>query len=182
LEAFLRIRLSPAQSGILFWVMRQTLGWNRNTTPFSWYRIATQLAMDRAGVVRAGHSLLRSGILNLNGDEIGIQEDDTLWLTPRLPASRHKAMTGVSADRDQRKPMTGIIKSDDEAHRNRCRKSALFRRATDILKDIKTYINIRAASVSPRQRFRNGALTERQHPAGAARPIPGKYDRFSQDR
>jgi phage replication O-like protein O len=73
LEALLRARLSAAQWGIVLWVIRQTLGWNRNTVPFSWYRMAIELAMDRGGVVRAGHRLLCSRILHLEKDEIGIQ-------------------------------------------------------------------------------------------------------------
>jgi hypothetical protein len=32
------------------------------------------------------------------------------------------------------------------------------------------------------QPFRNGAFSKRHHPAGAAIPIPGKYDSLSENR
>jgi hypothetical protein len=76
LETVLQLRLSGLQWAVLCWVIHRTLGLNRNTTPFSWYRIAIELAMDRAGVVRAGHNLLRAGILYLEGNKIGIRRTD----------------------------------------------------------------------------------------------------------
>jgi phage replication O-like protein O len=181
LEALLHTRLNGAQWGILLWVVRQTFGWNRNTTPFSWYRIATDLVMDRGGVVRAGHRLVRSGILYLEGDEIGIQQDDALWLCAGVPAPG--AMTGVIDDRHHRKGVTGIIESGDGNQRMRRQASSLFRRAKDSSKDrIKKKRKTGPLPDIARQPFENGALSERHHPAGAARPIRGKYDCLSQDR
>src|SRR5882672_6073138 len=84
LEALVRVRLSGSQWRIVLWVIRQTLGWNRSTTAFSWYRIARDLALDRGGLLRAGRMLLRSGILYSGGGQLGIQEDSTLWQYPRM--------------------------------------------------------------------------------------------------
>jgi phage replication O-like protein O len=181
-EALLRARLSGAQWRIVLWVIRQTLGWNRNRTPFSWYRIACDLDMDRGGVVRAGHRLLQCGILHSDPGQIGIQEDLAVWQRPIATPPGEKAMTNVSADGRPREAMTGVIATDDDCHRNRCQPSSLFRRAKDSSKDrLKTYKKTGAASDATRQRFQNGAFSEQRHPAGAARPIPRKYDGLSQD-
>jgi phage replication O-like protein O len=187
LETLLRSRLNGTELRIVLWVARQTYGWNRQTTPFSWYRIAMELAMDRGGIVRAGRHLLRTGILCLAGDEIGIQPNDDLRFQTRLPESKPEAMTSISTsirdDKSHRKPVTGIIASDDACQRNRCQESSLFRRAKDILIDIiKTKKDSRARRNDDwHHRFGNGADNEPHHPAGAARPIPGKYDGLSQN-
>src|SRR5258708_35338756 len=81
LEALLHVPLSGAQWRILFWVIRQTYGWNRNRTPFSWYRISKELSLDRGGVVRAGHKLLRKKFLSLEDNQLGVERDTTQWQT-----------------------------------------------------------------------------------------------------
>jgi phage replication O-like protein O len=183
LEALLAIRLSGVQWRILLWVIRQTLGWNRNWTPFTWYRIAKDLAMDRGGVVRAGHSLLRFGILCSDHGQIGIQEDLSLWLHALVSRPPHKAMTDVSADGCQRKAMTGVIATDDDCQRNRCQPSSLFRRAKDRCKDrLKTYKDRRSLRIDDaRHRPTAADNVERRPLAGPARPIPGKYDSLSEN-
>jgi phage replication O-like protein O len=178
-DALLQARLSGAQWRILLWVIRQTLGWNRNTTPFSWYRIARDLALDRGGVVRAGHELIGRGILHSDDGQLGIQEDSTLWQQARLVRPENDAVSNVSDDRRHRKAMTGVTATDDDCQRNRCQPSSLFRRAKDRCKDtLKTYKNRRASA--PHHVGQNGH-TERRHLAGAAHPIPGKYDSLSQN-
>jgi hypothetical protein len=164
-------------------VIRQTYGWNRKTTCFSWYRIAMDLRMDRGGIVRAGHHLLRSGILQLQEGEIGIEQEGALWSYGAAPGLRQETMTGVSDDGSQRKAMTTVSESDDQSHRKRCPESSLFRRAKDSSKDnIKKKRNTTRMIDGVQRNFRNGAFREQHHPAGAARPIPGKYDSFSQNR
>jgi hypothetical protein len=92
-------------------------------------------------------------------------------------------MLGVSDDQRHRKPMTGNIASDDGRHRKRCQESSLFRRAKDSSKDrLKTYKD----SHSPKNddiQHRAGSTenTGRRLLAGAAKPIPGKYDSLSQN-
>lgn len=133
LEALLKERLSGTQFAILFWIIRQTFGWNRPTTPFSWYRVATDLVMDRGGVFRAGRALLRLGIVHVKSGEIGIRGSDTVNLGS---AARP---TVASDDRNPRKPMTGVIASDDGRQLQRCQQSSFYRRAKDNIKDrIKT--------------------------------------------
>ncbi len=183
LEALLRLPLTGTQWRILLWVTRQTLGWNREKTPFSWYRIANDLAIDRGGAVRAGHKLLRSGILYSDGNEVGLQPDPAHWEPATLARKERGAMTGVSDDGSQRKPMTGIIANDDAGQRKRCRESSLFRRAKDSSKErIKKYKD-RHSRKNDDARHRSGTTNngERRHLAGAARPIPGKYDGLSQN-
>jgi len=179
-ETLLRTRLSGTQWRIVFWVIRRTLGWNRETTPFSWYRMAAELAMDRGGVVRAGHHLLHTGILHLIRDEIGIRPVEKLP-PDSTPASPKRAMTKVSADRRQRKPMTVVIATDDKSQRKRCQESSLFRRAKDSSKDkLKTKRKAIQIADSARQASLHRACIVST--SGAAQPIPGKYDNLPQDR
>ncbi len=180
LESLLQVRLSGLQWRILFWVVRQTYGWNRNTAPFSWYRIATDLGINRGGVVRAGNRLLRCGILDLEAGHIGIRQDRTQWGSSRL--TPREAMPDGIGDKRHLKAMPGDIATGDDWHRKRCQEASFLRRAKDSSKDrLKTYKDKRAHKTDDgRQRFQNGALSEHP-PAGAARPIPGKYDSLSQN-
>lgn len=151
LEALIKERLSGTQFAILFWIIRQTFGWNRPTTPFSWYRIATDLAMDRGGVFRAGRALMRLGIVHVKSGEIGIRSSDT-------ESTAMPAIIIPNDDRNQRKPMTPVIVSDDRRQLKRCQKSSFFRRAKDNIKDsIKTKRQaheITEAKMGERARFR----------------------------
>lgn len=168
LEALLRAPLNGTQWRIVGWVVRQTYGWNRDVAPFSWYRIAKDLSIDRGGVVRAGTRLLRSEILSAQGSNVSMRKNDSQWNHRMLSPHRRGpvAMTGVSADGCPRKPMACDIASDDGCHRKRCPDTALFRRAKDSRKDrLKTYIETKHATAS----------------AGAPKPIPGKYDRVSKN-
>jgi phage replication O-like protein O len=180
LEALLRKRLSGGQWSIIFWIIRQTFGWNRPTTSYSWYRIAVELAMDRGGVVRAGRQMLRRKILYLEGSDIGVAHPGII--RHRTATMRSGSMTNVSDDESHRKPMTGIIANDDRRHRNRCQKSPVSRRAKDSTKDnLKTKRKSVLSSKRKRRGTDNQALGP-HHPAGAARPVPGKYDDLSKDR
>lgn len=183
LEALLRTPLNGTQWHVLFWILRNTLGWNRNLTAFSWYQIARDLLLDRGGVVRCGNRLLKSGILFLQNGQVGIQQDATRWQRTELAPPGKKAMTNVSADRRHRKAMTENITSDDDCHRKRCRESSLFRRAKDSSKDrLKTHKDKHSPkSDDDRHRSITTGNSQRRHLAGAARPIAGKYDGLSQN-
>ena len=179
-EALLRAPLSGGQCRIVLWVLRQTLGWNRSTTSYTWYRVARDLAMDRGGVVRAGQGLIRRNILRLDAGAIGLQEDVSCWRCPTGGGGGQRAMTRVSDDICQRKAMPTVTGSDDICQRNRCEESSLFRRAKDSSKDrLKTYKRQVPQSPASRRRFPNGAFSQHRHLAGAAKPIPGKYDCLS---
>jgi len=183
LEALLRARFNGTQWGIVCWVIRHALGWNRNTTPFTWYRIANDLGMDRGGVVRAGNRLLLAAVLNIEANQIGIQPDHRQWIRSKLAPRRENPMTGVCADKRQRQPLTGIIASNDGNHRQGCQESSVLRRSKDRYKDnLKTYKD-RPARKSDGATHRDPATPsiQRRHLAGAAKPVPGKYDGLSQN-
>jgi phage replication O-like protein O len=143
LESLIRRRFSGTQWRVLLWVVRHTYGWNRTTTLFSWYRIASDLGSNRPGVARAGKRLLTEGVLSAEGDQIGMAMGD----------SSHPLAKAVDVKR----------------HPNGCRAAPIFRRAKDSSKD-----NSKTSKKIQQERTW-------WHPAGAPRPIVGKYDGISQD-
>ena len=182
-DALLRQHLSGGQCRVVLWVIRQTLGWNRNTTSYTWYRVAGDLAMDRGGVVRAGHRLLQWGILCLDKGAIGLQENVSCWQCPPVGTLRRRPMTCISDDDPQRNAMPDVIAINDSYQRSRCQKASTSRRSKDSSKDNRKKKRKTDASENiARQKFRDGAFSEQRHPAGAAKPIPGKYDSVSQNR
>jgi phage replication O-like protein O len=111
LEAILQLRLNGTQWCIIFWVLRQTLGWNRQTAPFTWYRVAKELGLDRGGVVRAAHHLIRAGLVYQGAGEVGIQTDPAQWKT-LTPVEKTLAGTNVNDDARPRKAMIPVSASD----------------------------------------------------------------------
>lgn len=185
-EVLLRARLSGAQWRVLLWVIRHSHGWNRRSTSFTWYQVAKDLALDRATAYRAGQALLRAGLLILAGGQLGVQEDSENWsrgvLSPQVVDTRQLWMPGMDVVRTQRQPLSGRNGTVVKAQRFRCQETTLFRRAKDSSKDnINTYKDKhRHSRRSPEVwRPREGAL--RRHLAGAARPVPRKYDGLSQN-
>lgn len=148
LEELLRLPLSGTEWSILLWVVRNTHGWNRTYAAFSWYRVAKDLALDRAGAYRRGQKLSRAGVLAIEGSRISIEEDPDRWNLPRRPG-RAMAQTMTPGNVDARHRMDG-------------QPSAVCRAAKDRTKE-RTY------------RYARNAKTT----AGAAQPVPGKYDRFA---
>lgn len=157
-------RISSSEVRILLWVIRHTLGWNRATVAFSWYRIARDLRLDRAGVLRAGKRLLASGWLSSDGGSIGLRDAAILvasWATAPHAASMQTTDTS----------------NVDHAQRSRCVPSPYDRRDKDIMK--KT-IKEKQDRSAPQERTPNPATQPRFiHHAGAATPVPGKYDSIS---
>jgi phage replication O-like protein O len=184
LEALLSSRLTGVQLRIVLWVIRNTVGWNRTQTLFSWYRIAHKIGGNRAVVWRAGRRLLQARVLCLEDGRLGIQDEHNLWrvsrLTPTGDVAQQRSMPVDDVAQEQRHPLPTSNAAVASGQRFRCLEATVLRRAKDRCKDkLKTYTKTSAAYVASRQRFRNGAINE--HPAGAARPIPGKYDGISQD-
>jgi phage replication O-like protein O len=185
-EALFHARLSGGQWRVLLWVIRHTHGWNRRSTPFTWYQVAKDVAMDRATAYRSGQALLRAGVLILADAQLGIQEDSENWgrgvLSLQAVDAGQLWMPGMDVVGTQRKPLSGSNASVGKEQRLRCQETTLFRRAKDSSKDkLKTYKNRRGhRGASPEVwRLRENAL--RRHLAGAARPVPGKYDGLSQN-
>ena len=183
LEAALHLPLTGTQWRVLLWIIRQTIGWNRQTTTFSWYAIAKDLALDRGGVLRAGQRLIRAGLIIICGNQIGLVTDAGRWHATKLSPQGEKEMTPVSDDGSHLKAMTGVIATDDASQRKRCQESSLFRRTKDSSKDrLKTYRK-RANQKSDDGRHRLGERdgSEQQPLTEAATPTEGKYDGLSQD-
>ena len=82
-EALMRTRLLSDQSKILWWVIRNTYGWNRKTAPFSWWRIAKETKSGRYRIWEKGKDLIQRNILKIENLEIGIQKDHEKWLKDR---------------------------------------------------------------------------------------------------
>ena len=185
-ETLMRARLSGAQWRVLLWAIRNTLGWNRCSTSFTWHQVAKDVAMDRATAYRAGQALLRAGLLILHQDQLGLQEDCTNWSSGVLSQpvdARQLWMPGMDVAGTQRKPLSGRNATVVREQRFRCQETTLFRRAKDSSKDrLKTYKDTPSPK-SDNGRPRPTAIdyAERRHLAGAARPIPGKYDGLSQN-
>lgn len=186
LEALLRARLTGTQWRIVFWVIRNTHGWNRQSTSFTWYRIAQELGMDRAAVYRSGQSLLAVGILALRERELAVQVDTALWMggvpNPTIVAARQLWMPAVNVARQQRSTLPPRSGGVAPTQRQRCHGAALFRRAKDSSKD-KVKTSIQPQFLGTGTQMVRGAMNKwtRQPSAGAAQPVPGKYDRVSQD-
>src|SRR5579859_3545212 len=79
LDALLKARLSQTQGLVLLWVIRQTYGWNRPQTTFTWYRVAKELDLDRPTVYRSGKALVEARVLTVDGEHVGVQVDSKLW-------------------------------------------------------------------------------------------------------
>lgn len=166
LDALLRTPLSGTEWRILLWVIRNTCGWGRAAVRFSWYQVARDLGADRGGVSRTGKRLLKNGLLQIELNQIGLSENVVHFNQSR------KAVDVVCP-----RPMTTV--NGDGNHRKRGRPSSFFRRAIDSSKDLTSIhrniinvVDVRPDDNSPR--LRSG--TRPQHPAGAAHPVPTKYD------
>jgi len=186
LETLLRAQLSGAQWRVLLWVIRHTHGWNRCSTSFTWYRLAKDIGLDRAAAYRAGQALLHSGVLVLHEEKLGLQPNSANWgrgvLSPRQVDARQLWMPGIDVVKEQRKPLSGSNATVVNQQRLRCQETTLFRRAKDSSKDnLKTYKNRRRHSLRPPEVWRPGENGVRQPLAGAAKPVPGKYDSLSQN-
>jgi phage replication O-like protein O len=185
LEAILACKLTGVQTRILLWVIRQTYGWNRRTTLFSWYQVAKDLSLDRGGVVRSGRTLMQANVLCAKDGRLGFAEDFEQWRVygVKRDDGTQLRMTRISDDRPHRQAKTPGIGTDATDPRERCPQSSSIRRAKDSRKDrSKTYKDMNLHKVNDaRQPLRTPNNTQRRLVAGAAVPIPGKYDRLSQD-
>jgi len=185
LEAFFAFHLTGVQLRTILWVLRNTDGWNRKLTPFRWRQIANKLGTGPAVVWRAGQRLLQANVLLLEDHQLGIQKDDAQWRIPRrAPAgdgARQFTLPGTAVAWEQRPALPVGNAPVAGQQPNRCLGATLFRRAKDSSKDrLKTYKDRRKHDATF-YRIKPPDDTERRLLAGAATPIPGKYDRLSQD-
>ena len=183
-DALLSARLCGAQWRVLLWVIRNTCGWNRVATSFTWYGIAKDLGLDRAAVYRAGHALLHTGVLVQEKGRLGIEMDLENWSADvRCATARHaRQLTWPEIDvaGEHRQTLPGGNAGVATRHQKRCQDTTLFRRPKDSKDNLKTNKDRGTADARHwRRTTHNG-----QQPllTGAAGPIPGKYDRLSQNR
>lgn len=161
LERLLRTKLTGAQWRLLLWVIRQTLGWQRSSVSFTWYRISKDTGMDRAVAYRAGHRLLESGILTTDQNQLKLGVD---W-------AQRGALPPSNADVAPAQP-------------DHCQDATLFRRAKDSLKEkiIEKEQKETGKNDAWHHRSTGGGDKRAALLAGAATPVPGKYDSLSQNR
>src|SRR5712692_8752394 len=135
LEALIGARLSGTQFRILLWVVRGTYGWNRRSIPFTWYRIAKELFLDRPVTYRAGKTLLQTGVLLQEDHQLSIQNDSRMWdaivLSPRNDNARQLWMPEITVAWEQRQALSGNNVTVAGRQRNRCQETTLFRRVKD---------------------------------------------------
>ena len=106
LDGLLAYRLTSVQLRTILWVLRNAAGCRREAAPFSWYQIARELGLDRAGVFRAGTRLIAAKILWLRDGDLGIQYDPALWRTDMLTGiddEDQRQLTSVTGDTAQRR-------------------------------------------------------------------------------
>ena len=146
--------LTGVQFRIVLWVVRRTLGWNRQWTSFTWYQLAKEFELDRASTYRAGLALLHAHILVEHHKCLAIQTDVHAWAMSVVPRQRNP----LPANNDNVVP----------EQRMRCLATTVFRRAKDRCKDKeKTYRK------TARQTYAEDAPRQ-------TNAVPGKYDGISQ--
>jgi phage replication O-like protein O len=154
LEAILHARLSGTQYRILLWVIRNTYGWNRSWTPFTWYRIAQELHVDRPNLYRAGKSLLQSNVLALWDKQLAVKTNYLEWDSRRLDS------TTVGGTQLRITEIDALSRNNATVgcrQRNRCRGTTLFRRAKDRCKDrLKTVVGTRFVDKHGQRRIYEG--------------------------
>jgi phage replication O-like protein O len=181
LEALLSSKLTSVQLRVVLWVIRNTYGWNRELTPFSWYKIAKDLGLNRGSVYRAGETLLKFGVLIRRERRLGMQEDDEEWdrhVRASNDAEGQLWMPAMSVAWEQRRPLSVGNVPVAGGQPKRCLDATLFRREKDSKDILKTYKD-KPARLDAHPQLDVAEKTQRQHLAGAAKPIPGKYDRLS---
>lgn len=153
LEELLTRRLTAVQLRLIFWVLRNTVGWNRAVTTFSWYRIAKGTGLDRTGLLRAGRTLQSANILTIDREKIGLVLDPRQW--------KPEAAIDHSVSMDMHEAIHPKMKMEEAAHLTSRPPSSSDRRLKDS-RDRKTE-------------------THSYHPAGAAQPVKGKYGHLRGD-
>lgn len=186
LDALLNARLSQTQGLILLWVIRQTYGWNRPQTTFTWYRVAQELGLDRPTVYRSGKALAQARLLIVEGEHVSVQVDSTRWdsllMRGESVGARQLDMPAPTVGQEQLKALAGVNAIDGGKQRKRRRGPTVFRPPKDSSKDrLKTYRQGRKDNSAPIDRNDGPGKTERQPLAANSIPVRNKYERLSQN-
>ena len=182
LRGLMIARFTGVEFRVVLWVVRKTAGWNQRVAAYSWYRAANELQLDRAGVWRAGRSLLAAGVLYIEDGHLGVECDPRAWDLRRGAEARGlRALTGVNVDGNQRKASTVDNGGVEPRLRNGGLESTLFRRAKDSRKDnSKTYKDTwLKGDKRPGSGLTKGA--RRGLPTEAGRRNGGKYGGLSEN-
>jgi len=179
--------LSGTQLRILLWVIRQTYGWNRQEVRFTWYRMAKELRVSRPATYRAGQALLTAGILIVQNQQISVQREFRFWgdgRSPQMPfGGRQLWIEGIAVNSQQRRTLPPNNAGVADEQQDRCHTATVFRRRKESSKDsLKTSIDSHLQTAGDMGYGKKPHGEKRDVPtAGAARPIPGKYDGLSQN-
>jgi hypothetical protein len=123
-------------------------------------------------------------VLILQDLRLGMQKDYEQWdrrVRTSTDAAKQLCLPGVSVAWEQRRALPVGNAPVASEQPNSCLGATLFRRAKDSSKDrIKTYKDRRKRGAAP-DRIKPPDYSERRLLAGAATPVPGKYDGLSQD-
>jgi hypothetical protein len=150
--------------------------------------MAKELALDRPAAYRAGQTLLQAGILVSQEGHLALEKVRAHWNTNVLQTGRRGPrqllMPGISVARVRRWPLSANNAPVAGPQLKRCLEATVFRRAKDSSKErLKTYKEKHLPECDDVSRHANGPSNnpKRQHLAGAAQPIPGKYDGISKN-
>lgn len=117
LDAILQIGFSKTEFHILFWVVRNTFGWHRKLTEFTWYQMAKDCRLSRGGVVTKGNGLVERMVLKIEAEKIGVQKDYEKWKKGEFQPFLGKPITSMSAHKRERKAITGVSGCDHKRER-----------------------------------------------------------------
>ena len=119
LEALYKINLSPYESRILMYILRNTWGRQKKMGEFSLPLIARETGVERGNVGRALRSLIKQNIVVANNGTYGPQKDYEKWalVSPKtqgvskktLCLPRHKTVSPKTQNRVSQD--TGLIRS-----------------------------------------------------------------------
>ena len=112
-EALMSSKLSGGQCRLILWVLRNTLGWNRDSTRFTWYRIAKELGMNRSTTLRAARELIEFSVLLVKDAKLSMEPEPERW------SNAVQGRNGASV------------------HRKRCARAPIFRRPIDMFNVVK---------------------------------------------
>ena len=79
LEAMMTDEEYNISARIIYWIFRNTYGWNRKSTNFSWAKIAREIGARREHVSRAGLRLIEKKRIFVDGEKIGFQKNHEKW-------------------------------------------------------------------------------------------------------
>ena len=173
---------TTAQLRVALWVVRNTVGWNERLSGFTWYRIAKELHLDRAGAWRAGRALVLAGVLYLEKGRLGIENDPNRWrMPPRIGSRRRQTLTEVNADARQRNALIVDNLHVDPGQRDRCVEATDMRRAKDSCKDTSKTYKDKWPTAKRRPASISSGAARRDRRKLADRPRGGKYDGLSEN-